>query len=133
MYTIRSSCRRGISRFQSGIRPTDAYAEQCPQPVEGDMARLARARLLTDSDIGRTKIPQRSSVPCGAAMCYCRLKGKELASIKRRYVMHSTLSRRGFLTTLSSAGVAGLTGTRGVLAQEAPPEVTTVRLAKNQS
>src|SRR5436189_165174 len=66
-------------------------------------------------------------------MCYCRLKGKELASIKRRYVMHSTLSRRGFLTTLSSAGVAGLTGTPGVFAQEAPPEVTTIRLAKNQS
>ena len=47
--------------------------------------------------------------------------------------MHSTLSRRGFLTTLSSAGVAGVTGTPGVFAQEAPPEITTIRLAKNQS
>src|SRR5262252_1420455 len=47
--------------------------------------------------------------------------------------MHSTLSRRGFLTTLSSAGIAGLTGTPGVFAQEAPPEITTIRLAKNQS
>jgi len=47
--------------------------------------------------------------------------------------MHSTLSRRGFLTTISSAGITGLTGTPGVFAQEAPPEVTTVRLAKNQS
>src|SRR5215467_2766428 len=47
--------------------------------------------------------------------------------------MHLTLSRRGFLTTLSSAGVAGVTGTPGVFAQEAPPEITTIRLAKNQS
>src|SRR5262245_27558547 len=47
--------------------------------------------------------------------------------------MHSTLSRRGFLTTLSSAGIAGLTGTPGAFAQEAPPEITTIRLAKNQS
>ena len=47
--------------------------------------------------------------------------------------MHSTLSRRGFLTTLSSAGIAALTGTPGAFAQEAPPEITTIRLAKNQS
>jgi NitT/TauT family transport system substrate-binding protein len=39
-------------------------------------------------------------------------------------------SRRRFLTSLSSAGVAGLIGASNSLAQEAPPEVTTIRLAK---
>src|SRR5436190_23471767 len=47
--------------------------------------------------------------------------------------MYSTLSRRCFLTTLSSAGVAGLMGTPCVSAQEAPPETTTIRLARNPS
>jgi NitT/TauT family transport system substrate-binding protein len=41
--------------------------------------------------------------------------------------------RRRFLATLSSAGVAGLIGGSNSLAQEAPPETTTIRLAKNQS
>lgn len=44
--------------------------------------------------------------------------------------MQSTQSRRRFLATLSSAGVAGLMGAPNSLAQEAPPETTTVRLAK---
>jgi NitT/TauT family transport system substrate-binding protein len=44
--------------------------------------------------------------------------------------MQSTQSRRRFLATLSSAGVAGLMGGRNSFAQEAPPETTTVRLAK---
>jgi NitT/TauT family transport system substrate-binding protein len=39
-------------------------------------------------------------------------------------------SRRRFLTSLSSAGAAGLIGASNSLAQEAPPEVTTIRLAK---
>src|SRR5947209_2266079 len=39
-------------------------------------------------------------------------------------------SRRGFLTTLSSAGAAGFVGARPSLAQEAPPEATTVRLGR---
>jgi NitT/TauT family transport system substrate-binding protein len=44
--------------------------------------------------------------------------------------MQSTQSRRRFLATLSSVGVAGLMGGRNSFAQEAPPETTTVRLAK---
>jgi NitT/TauT family transport system substrate-binding protein len=39
-------------------------------------------------------------------------------------------SRRRFLSTLSSAGVAGLIGARNSLAQEAPPETTSLRLPK---
>src|SRR5437870_12841177 len=42
------------------------------------------------------------------------------------------LDRRRFLGTLSSAGTAGLCATNSV-AEEAPPETTTIRLAKNQS
>jgi NitT/TauT family transport system substrate-binding protein len=37
-------------------------------------------------------------------------------------------SRRDFLTTLSATGAAGAFGTRASLAEEAPPEVTTLRL-----
>ena len=44
--------------------------------------------------------------------------------------MDSTQSRRHFLTTLSAAGAAGIFGCRGSLAEEPPPEVTTIRLAK---
>jgi NitT/TauT family transport system substrate-binding protein len=44
--------------------------------------------------------------------------------------MQSTQSRRRFLATLSSAGVAGLIGAPDALAQQAPPETTTVRLGK---
>src|SRR5262245_47177068 len=41
--------------------------------------------------------------------------------------------RRRFLATLSSAGAAGLICGSKSLAQEGPPETTTIRLAKNQS
>jgi NitT/TauT family transport system substrate-binding protein len=37
-------------------------------------------------------------------------------------------SRRHFLTTLSAAGAAGILGSRRSLAEEAPPETTTVRV-----
>jgi NitT/TauT family transport system substrate-binding protein len=37
-------------------------------------------------------------------------------------------SRRDFLTTLSAAGAVGLFGARGTLADEGPPEITTLRL-----
>ena len=47
--------------------------------------------------------------------------------------MAVTQDRRRFLATLSSAGVAGLVGASNSVAQEAPPETTTIRLAKNQS
>ena len=39
-------------------------------------------------------------------------------------------SRRRFLASLAAAGAAGVVGTRRAVADEAPPEVTTVRLAK---
>jgi NitT/TauT family transport system substrate-binding protein len=42
-------------------------------------------------------------------------------------------NRRRFLATLSSAGAAGLMGRSNSLAQEASPETTIIRLAKNQS
>jgi NitT/TauT family transport system substrate-binding protein len=45
--------------------------------------------------------------------------------------MQSTQSRRRFLTTLSSAGAAGLIGATTSDAQDAPPETTTIRLIKN--
>ena len=48
-------------------------------------------------------------------------------------VMAVIQDRRRFLATLSSAGVAGLVGASNSVAQEAPPETTTIRLAKNQS
>jgi NitT/TauT family transport system substrate-binding protein len=44
--------------------------------------------------------------------------------------MQSAQSRRRFLTTLSSAGVAGLVGARSSFAQEVPPETTVLRLPK---
>ena len=40
-------------------------------------------------------------------------------------------SRRDFLASLSAAGAAGLLGARRSLADEGPPETTTVRLAKD--
>jgi NitT/TauT family transport system substrate-binding protein len=44
--------------------------------------------------------------------------------------MQTTQSRRRFLATLSSAGAASLLGAPDTSAQQAPPETTTVRLAK---
>src|SRR5215470_5408524 len=44
--------------------------------------------------------------------------------------MWTTRTRRQFLSTLSSASAAGLIGAHNSLAQEGPPETTTVRLAK---
>ena len=38
-------------------------------------------------------------------------------------------SRRHFLAGLSAAGAAGVLGARGALADEAPPETTTIRLS----
>ena len=39
-------------------------------------------------------------------------------------------SRRDFLASLSAAGAAGVLGTRASFADEAPLEITTIRLAK---
>jgi len=47
--------------------------------------------------------------------------------------MPTTPTRRRFLATLSSAGAAGLIGARNSYAQDAPPETTTIRLAKSPS
>jgi NitT/TauT family transport system substrate-binding protein len=44
--------------------------------------------------------------------------------------MHTTQSRRRFLGTLTSLGAAGLLGAPISLAQEAPPETTSIRIAK---
>src|SRR5262249_49464171 len=51
----------------------------------------------------------------------------------RRRVMPSTQSRRRFLATLSSAGVAGVISARHSFAAEPPPETTTVRFPKYSS
>ena len=40
-------------------------------------------------------------------------------------------SRRDFLATLSAASAAGVLGTPSSLADEGPPEVTTIRLARD--
>jgi NitT/TauT family transport system substrate-binding protein len=47
--------------------------------------------------------------------------------------MHIMPSRRDFLTTLSAAGAASVLGAGGSLADEAPPEVTTIRLRKSSA
>jgi NitT/TauT family transport system substrate-binding protein len=47
--------------------------------------------------------------------------------------MQSTQSRRRFLATLSSAGAAGLIAASNSIAQEAAPETTIIRLARNPS
>jgi NitT/TauT family transport system substrate-binding protein len=44
--------------------------------------------------------------------------------------MPSIQSRRHFLASLSAAGAAGVLGARGALANEGPPETTTLRLAR---
>jgi NitT/TauT family transport system substrate-binding protein len=44
--------------------------------------------------------------------------------------MHIMQSRRHFLTTLSAAGAASVFGPRSSLADEGPPETTTIRLVK---
>jgi NitT/TauT family transport system substrate-binding protein len=47
--------------------------------------------------------------------------------------MYKIEDRRRFLATLSSAGAAWLVGASNSSAQEAPPETTTIRLAKSRS
>ena len=44
--------------------------------------------------------------------------------------MHTMQSRRDFLTTLSAASAAGILGPRTSLADEGPPETTTLRLGR---
>jgi NitT/TauT family transport system substrate-binding protein len=47
--------------------------------------------------------------------------------------MRTIQTRRRFLASLSSVGAAGLIACNNSSAQEAPPETTTIRLAKNRS
>ena len=47
--------------------------------------------------------------------------------------MQMAQNRRRFLATLSAAGAAGLIGASHSFGQEAPPETTTIRLAKNRT
>src|SRR5215470_2005094 len=42
-------------------------------------------------------------------------------------------NRRGFLATLSCAGAVGLIGATASHPQEAPPEITNIRIAKNRT
>jgi NitT/TauT family transport system substrate-binding protein len=42
-------------------------------------------------------------------------------------------SRRDFVATLSSAGAASILGTRASLADEGPPEITTIRLSYDEN
>jgi NitT/TauT family transport system substrate-binding protein len=48
-------------------------------------------------------------------------------------LMQMTQSRRDFLASASLAAAAGVLGTRGSLADEGPPETTTVRIGKTTS
>ena len=47
--------------------------------------------------------------------------------------MHIMQSRRDFLATMSAAGAAGVLGPRGSIADDGPPEVTTIRLPRDPS
>ena len=47
--------------------------------------------------------------------------------------MHMIQNRRRFLTSLSAAGAAGVLGARRALADEGPPEVTTIRIFRDPS
>ena len=47
--------------------------------------------------------------------------------------MHIMQSRRDFLSSVSAAGAAGLLGARGSLAEDGPPETTTLRRFGNAS
>ena len=47
--------------------------------------------------------------------------------------MHIMQSRRDFLAGASLAAAAGVLGARGALADEAPPEVTTIRLSRSNA
>jgi hypothetical protein len=48
--------------------------------------------------------------------------------LKGRLRMHIMQSRRDFLAGMSVAGAASVLGARGPLADEAPPETTTIRI-----
>ena len=45
--------------------------------------------------------------------------------------MQSIQSRRDFLASVSAAGAAGVLGARRALADEGPPETTTIRLRRD--
>src|SRR5215475_6508223 len=62
-----------------------------------------------------------------------RSAADQVAKAERERIMYAMQNRRRFLSTLSSAGAAGLFGCSNSVAQEAPPETTTIRLAKNPS
>src|SRR5436309_404090 len=79
------------------------------------------------------QIPHRSSaLPRRDVLALFGRKGARVSKDKG-HVMQSTQSRRRFLATLSSAGAAGLIGASNSVAQEAPPETTTIQLARNPS
>jgi NitT/TauT family transport system substrate-binding protein len=53
--------------------------------------------------------------------------------LRKETSMQILQSRRNFLTTLSAAGAAGVLGARSSLADEGPPEATTIRIASDPS
>jgi NitT/TauT family transport system substrate-binding protein len=57
--------------------------------------------------------------------------GKKIVEPEEDLVMKSIQSRRAFLAAVSWAGAAAMIGSGKVSAQEAPPEVTTIRLTKS--
>jgi len=48
-------------------------------------------------------------------------------------IMLTMQNRRRFLATLSSVGAAGLMGTTASFPQDAPPEIASIRIAKNST
>src|SRR5262245_14135536 len=67
---------------------------------------------------------------------HCRKRRSGLARLiprRRRHVMRSLQTRRRLLVTLSSAAAFGLMDRTKASGQEAAPETTTIRLAKNAS
>jgi NitT/TauT family transport system substrate-binding protein len=58
-------------------------------------------------------------------------EGNSEYSVERESIMSMIQNRRRFLATLSSAGAAGLMSAPASFAQEAPPETTTIKLAKH--
>src|SRR5258705_9424606 len=111
-------------------------------PPPGSLGRARR------NDVGRPDATGGIAVPCLrwstprfrtcksllllAIWVRCK-QAKRFHAVKGRHAMPTIQNRRRFLATLSSFGAAGLLGSPNSDAQEAPPEVTTIRLVKSPS
>jgi NitT/TauT family transport system substrate-binding protein len=77
---------------------------------------------VTDAEL-RLRVAGLTLLPCGGGVTSrCLATGEEM-------LMQILQSRRDFLASLSAAATAGILGTNGSLADEGPPETTTLRLA----